>query len=473
MNNQLPEYDWKRKLYGYSSPVDKRILQKALDAKKNIGDQPLSLWHVFSILVLFISGSLLLADLKDTDPLHAIKNMPVSQDGQSSSNGSMAKDQNTPVKSTGGYTPALSAMNRNKDSAKRFSQQKKNNVPIKTDNTTPLNGDTEQKPVLSPTGHYSFVYSDMGGTLTKFEWQKKHKPADFSYGWNSGHISFSLPPLFLPVEENIADAAYDKIKNAPLLIPECPNVNYNSRNDWYLELFGALDFPTKKIENSYAKSGFTEKKDSTEKFLLSWSAGMRISRNISNSWLVKTGFHFSQFNERFEYRNEQERRITTVVTIRTIIRAPGDTLFITDSSQVEVTGIRIKKTTNRYRNLDIPLLLSYEVRNPGLTVSIQGGTIFNLRSTFKGDMLDTTGLPLSQSGKDPASQFNNSLGFGIYAGASVIKSIGTEFEIFAEPYYRRYLNNQASASAPFKQYLSNWGVQIGVRYKLNRGGQRY
>jgi hypothetical protein len=40
-------------------------------------------------------------------------------------------------------------------------------------------------------------------------------------------------------------------------------------------------------------------------------------------------------------------------------------------------------------------------------------------------------------------------------------------------YYRRYLNNQASAEAPFEQYLSNWGVQFGIRYKLNTGGQRY
>ncbi len=197
-----------------------------------------------------------------------------------------------------------------------------------------------------------------------------------------------------------------------------------------------------------------------------------MSKNISDAWLIKTGFHFSQFNESFQYRNEHERRITTVVTIRTIVRAPGDTVYISDSSQVEVTGVRIKKTNNRYRNLDIPLLVSYEVRNPGLTIAVQGGTIFNLRSSFHGDMLDTTGLPMSQTGKDPASQFNNSLGFGIYAGASVIKSVATDLDVFAEPYYRRYLNNQASAAAPFEQYLSNWGVLFGLRYKLNAGRQR-
>jgi hypothetical protein len=88
-------------------------------------------------------------------------------------------------------------------------------------------------------------------------------------------------------------------------------------------------------------------------------------------------------------------------------------------------------------------------------------------------MIDTTGLPLSSSGKDPATQFKKSLGLGVYAGASVIKAINQDFDIFAEPYYRRYLNNQASETAPFQQYLSNWGIQLGIRYSLTKGGQRY
>ena len=290
-------------------------------------------------------------------------------------------------------------------------------------------------------------------------------------GWNFFPVSFSLPPLFSYQEDRIG-LPETGLKNNAIVISECPDFG-NGRNDWYLEVFGALDFPHKKLQATFGKSDFVERKDSSEKFTLSYSAGFRISKNISPSWLIKSGVHFSQFNENFQYKNEHERRITTVITIRTIVRAPGDTLFIADSTQVEVVGVRTKTTHNRYRNIDIPLLLSYEVRNPGLTFAVQLGTIFNVRSSFHGDMLDTTGFPLSQSGKDPAGQFNNSLGFGIYAGASMIKSVATDLDVFAEPYYRRYLNNQASAAAPFEQYLSNWGVQFGIRYKLNRGGQRY
>ena len=216
------------------------------------------------------------------------------------------------------------------------------------------------------------------------------------------------------------------------------------------------------------KSGELSLKDTAEAI-----EGLRISKNISNSWLIKTGIQFSQFNERFDYRNEQEKRITTVITIRTIIRAPGDTLFISDTSQVEVIGVRIKKTYNRYRNIDIPLLLSYEIRNPGFTIAVQAGATFNIRSTFQGDMIDTSGVPFSQSGKNPSTQFRNSLGIGIYAGVSFIKSLNPDWDVFAEPYYRRYIQNEASAEAPFQQYLSNWGLQLGVRYKLNHPGQRY
>ncbi len=78
MNNQLPEYNWKNRLYSYSSPVDKGLLKKVLDAKNKNGDQPLSFWVILSILLIFISGSLVLIDKRSTASHDTINNVPVS-----------------------------------------------------------------------------------------------------------------------------------------------------------------------------------------------------------------------------------------------------------------------------------------------------------------------------------------------------------------------------------------------------------
>jgi hypothetical protein len=468
MNSQLPEYDWKRKLYSYSSQVDKRLLKKILDAKSKKGDQPLSFWLFLAVLLFFISGSILLTDQRNTAHIDTIKFVP---------NPGKARQQ--PTQPDRQQNHSLSEKPYYSKTGRVSKNNKGSLIAIPHDSDGTLDpGDAlakNQQAGVNETGGQPAVdnpYSQYSeGMFANEPWKKKQYTSAMREGWNSFPVSFSLPPLFSYQEDRIG-LPETALKNNTVVIPECPEFG-NGRNDWYLEVFGALDFPHKKLQATSGKSDFVERKDSSEKFTLSYSAGFRISKNISPSWLIKSGVHFSQFNENFLYRNEHERRITTVITIRTIVRAPGDTLFIADSSQVEVVGVRTKTTHNRYRNIDIPLLLSYEVRNPGLTLAVQLGTIFNLRSSFHGDMLDTTGFPLSQSGKDPASQFNNSLGFGIYAGASMIKSVGTDLDVFAEPYYRRYLNNQASADAPFEQYLSNWGVQFGIRYKLNRGGQRY
>ncbi len=255
--------------------------------------------------------------------------------------------------------------------------------------------------------------------------------------------------------------------------PGCPDFRGPVRNDWYVETFGSFDLPSKRLQDNSAKLGFVNRKDTSETMMPSFTFGVRFSKNISRDWLVKTGLHFSQINERFDYRNENEKRITTVITIRTIIRGPGDTLVVRDTSYVEQTGTRVKRTYNTYRNIDIPLLLSYEVRNPDFTVGVQGGLLFNVRSWYRGDMLDTTLIPMSQTIRDPKTQLKTTMGVGVYAGVSFVKRFTDTWEVFAEPWYRRYLQNHAVTDAPFRQNISSYGLQLGVRYKLNSSGQRW
>ena len=453
MNNQLPEHSWETKLYGYASPVDDALLFKVQQARKGNNDHPFTFWLWLPLLMFMTGGGFYMA----------------GNNAQGIENG--AADVMTGLHQNTVYPEAnqstLSSGQTNNDQIENLKRPEPSGqnilfTPNRKSTASPLTDkvETATDPGLPPAPLY-----------LRERRNRYDASAYFKFGNYLGR--YTLPPMFLPVEDKLNYPGNQVTNYSAIRIPGCPDFGDKARNDWYIEAFGALDMPVKKLVSNVDKSGFIQKKDSTEKFLLSYSEGLRLSKNISNSWLIKTGIQFSQFNERFDYRNEQEKRITTVITIRTIIRAPGDTLFISDTSQVEVIGVRIKKTYNRYRNIDIPLLLSYEIRNPGFTIAVQAGATFNIRSTFQGDMIDTSGVPFSQSGKNPSTQFRNSLGIGIYAGVSFIKSINPDWDVFAEPYYRRYIQNEASAEAPFQQYLSNWGLQLGLRYKLNHPGQRY
>jgi hypothetical protein len=252
---------------------------------------------------------------------------------------------------------------------------------------------------------------------------------------------------------------------------ECPSAYGNARNDWYIEVFASPDYAFKSTSKGNLPDAYFAKKDSTESFKSAYSAGLRISKNIGENLLLKSGLQYSQINEKFSLRTENEKRLVTVVTIRTIIRSPGDTLVVSDTSTVEQIGYRVRTTYNKYRSLDIPLILGYEWGNENWKGSVNAGVILNLRSWQEGEMLDTSYTAVSFS-KSSAQTFKQNIGLGLYAGFSFIKPVTDKMEIFAEPYFRYNISNMTQSKSLFNQKFHSAGINMGVRYKLNNSRQR-
>src|SRR5665811_2170823 len=98
--------------------------------------------------------------------------------------------------------------------------------------------------------------------------------------------------------------------------------------------------------------------------------------------------------QKFFYFNPNEIKYVTVITTRVIIRSPGDTIYINDTLQYQQTGTRIKTTYNKYRNIDIPLVIGYELGNGKIHANINAGVIINAVSYYKGDAVSYTHLTL-------------------------------------------------------------------------------
>jgi hypothetical protein len=249
---------------------------------------------------------------------------------------------------------------------------------------------------------------------------------------------------------------------------DCPPRGDERRNDWYLEVYGSPDIVMKSVKAS-GNTSFVSKKDSTESQQVSFTGGFRISKSIGEHLLVKTGLQYSQINERFDLRTENERRIITVVTIRTVIGPGGADSTISDTSTVEQIGYRLQRTYNRYRSIDIPLLLSYEFGNDNLKFAINTGAIFNLYSWYEGNTINDSLAVVSMSSKG-SGVYKQNIGVGLYAGLSVIKPISKKFDVFLEPYFRYNFSNM-SRSAGYSQRFNAMGINLGIRYKL-KGRQR-
>ena len=247
----------------------------------------------------------------------------------------------------------------------------------------------------------------------------------------------------------------------------CPTDRKLRNTDWDLEVFVSPDMPFKSVTNNTASAQLLSRKDSSESLRPGFSAGFRIVKPFSDHFAIKTGLQYSQINERFTYRTENEARTTTVVTVRSIIRAPGDTLIVRDTSTLTQIGFKTNTVKNRFRSLDLPILASYQVGNDDFSIGLTTGVIVNLSSWYEGVMLDSslTAVPLS---KETNMAYKSNIGLGIYAGITVNKRINYHTQLFFEPYFRYNLSNMTNPEASFNQRFSIGGLAMGLRFNLNK-----
>ncbi len=247
----------------------------------------------------------------------------------------------------------------------------------------------------------------------------------------------------------------------------CPTDRKLRNTDWDIEVYISPDMPFKTVTNNTASPQLLSRKDSSESLRPGFSAGFRIVKPLNDNFSIKTGLQYSQINERFTYRTENETRTTTVVTVRSIIRAPGDTLFVRDTSTLTQIGYKTNTVKNRFRSLDIPILASYQAGNDDLSIGLTAGVMVNLSSWYQGVILDSslTAVPLS---KETNMVYKSNIGLGLYAGITVTKRINYNTQLFFEPYFRYNLSNMTNPDAAFNQRFSIGGLAMGLRFNLNK-----
>jgi hypothetical protein len=246
---------------------------------------------------------------------------------------------------------------------------------------------------------------------------------------------------------------------------DCPTAGRQRRDDLYLEVYGSPDRAMKSV-SAKNNPAYVAKKDSTESTQLGYTAGFRFSKSIGDNWMVKAGLQYSQINERFDLKTENERRITTVITIRTIQTAGGADTTVRDTTSLIQIGYRVQRTYNRYRSIDIPLLLSYEFGDEKWKFAVTAGAILNLHSWYNGQALNDSLNVVSLNSKSN-SVYKQNIGLGLYAGFSIIKPVSKRIDVFMEPYFRYNLSNMAKGTA-YTQKFNAAGISLGIRYNLKK-----
>lgn len=244
--------------------------------------------------------------------------------------------------------------------------------------------------------------------------------------------------------------------NPILFLPDCPIEKDAAGNKRYFEFYGSVDHGFRSMQDT-GNSAYLQKRKETTSFKSGFSAGVRYTKVFKNSMSVRGGVNFSQINEKFTFNQGN------IIQVTYITNANGDTVgsYITK-------GSRYKTTNNRYRTIDIPIMIGYELGNGKLHLNINAGPVINIYSWQKGDVLDASGNPVNiTTGKNSSPyQFKTNAGVGFIGAVSVYYKLNDKVHIMAEPYFRYNLSSMNKESITLKQKYHTAGLRLGMRFDL-------
>jgi len=197
-----------------------------------------------------------------------------------------------------------------------------------------------------------------------------------------------------------------------------------------VEIFASPNMPINNISsNNKVYENFL--KDAV-KAKLSYIIGARLQYHFSRRVSGLVGLQYTQSNERINY--------------------------------VDSTPINRITTTNHYKNIGIPLLVTYKLdwRN-SLHLSINTGIILNIYSQHKGIIPSITGEPINVATN---KVYNKGVSLSLYFGINISRSISKRVDLFAEPFLNYQLKNMVSDFYSFNQQMHASGVFLGFRYYL-------
>ena len=234
-----------------------------------------------------------------------------------------------------------------------------------------------------------------------------------------------------------------------------------NRQAWLLDAYAG---PTLAYKSLFATNpefdDYVQDRLGTEKQQLGFNAGARVSYLFAGNFMVRTGLHYDQFTEKFEYI-DPNYILYTVKIVQKFVN--GQWISTPDTVKIEY-GANYQKTYNRYGMLDIPLQAALELRSGAGGLSLNLGGSLNLLFWKRGNMLEEqSSKPVSFTPrKAQYDVFKTKVGLSLIGSIQWFYHLDPRTRIFAEPYYRHILNPVTRPEYPVKQSHGIAGIRFGL-----------
>ena len=277
----------------------------------------------------------------------------------------------------------------------------------------------------------------------------------FASGTLMGRLLFGIDAFSVTKKQQ----GEPKLRLSPFnYLPGCPTFEKDAAgNKKYISIYGGPDFVIRSMTDT-GNSAYLQKRKESSKVTSAYSAGITYTKVFNNSMSLRAGINYSQINEKFSFVQGH------LVQVVYIIDANGDT-----TGSYTTSGTRYKTTHNKYRSVDVPLLVGYEMGNGRLHANVNAGVVVNIYSWQKGEVLDTSYQPVDIStGKSSSPyQFKTNAGLGVTGGVAVFYKLNDNVHLMAEPYFRYNFKQMNKENLTIKQKYNTVGLRVGLRIDLH------
>lgn len=226
---------------------------------------------------------------------------------------------------------------------------------------------------------------------------------------------------------------------------------------WLLDVYAGPSLAQSSLTSRPDDRPYLNQRLSTERRSVAMNAGLRASLLFNRNFLVRTGLHYDQVTEVFEYIDPTFVKYRIEVTIDN-----GQT--IVDTVGVDY-GENYQKIYNRYGMLDVPLMVGVEMRRGRSGVSINAGASMNVLFWKSGAIIDpVTHEPARFGPKATLSEevFRTNLGLSASASIQWYWHLAPRFRVFAEPSFRQVLRPISVGGHPVQHRYSILGLRLGA-----------
>lgn len=230
---------------------------------------------------------------------------------------------------------------------------------------------------------------------------------------------------------------------------------------WWLDAYAGPSLTRRQFNAKDSEyDNYLQQRLETETPDMAFNAGVRAGMFFRENFVVRSGLHYDQFVEKFEWVDPNSIEVN-IRTHTQLVNGVWETVI--DTLSIEY-GDNYIKTYNRFGMLDIPLEMGIELRRGRTGVSINGGVSLNLLFWKRGAILSPdNNQPAYFTPEDGTIEvFKTNAGLSIGGSVQWFYHIKPTIRLFAEPYYRQVLKPITVDDHHVEQQYGIGGLKIGM-----------